>query len=219
MQDPHMPPNDDNNDAQKQLDAQLQGQAELQGQLQGQGQGQGEHQSQTQSSDNSNINGNLNCDSNSNDNANCNVNANYNTSDTNVTVDGSVADQTALCSQPSAIDMSNLSIEMPDNQGIVNLMPSNVYQTIDGTGDNANNVTPGEQPRHQRLCLGYHQRRPRLDQWPDRRRHSRHRQQRLVMGCDVGSGNGQGDSFSQTLTSGGAVDALTHSIVLGSNTS
>ena len=37
--------------------------------------------------------------------------------------------------------MSNLSIEMPDNQGIVNLMPSNVYQTIDGTGDNANNVT------------------------------------------------------------------------------
>jgi len=53
----------------------------------------------------------------------------------------SVADQTALCSQPSAIDMSNLSIEMPDNQGIANLMPSNVYQTIDGTGDNANNVT------------------------------------------------------------------------------
>src|SRR5690348_18346530 len=54
-------------------------------------------------------------------NANCNVNANYNQSDTNVTVDVSVADQTALCSQPSAIDMSNLSIEMPDNQGIANL--------------------------------------------------------------------------------------------------
>ena len=141
MSDPHMPPKDDNNDAQKQLEAQLQGQAELQGQLQGQGQGQGEHQDQSQYSDNSNLNGNLNCDSNSNDNANCNVNANYNTSDTNVTVDVSVADQTALCSQPSAIDMSNLSIEMPDNQGIANLMPSNVYQTIDGTGDNANNVT------------------------------------------------------------------------------
>ena len=222
MSDPHMPPKDDNNDAQKQLEAQLQGQAELQGQLQGQGQGQGEHQDQSQYSDNSNLNGNLNCDSNSNDNANCNVNANYNTSDTNVTVDVSVADQTALCSQPSAIDMSNLSIEMPDNQGIANLMPSNVYQTIDGTGDNANNVTfnldqvnnlvsngtasditNGDNASISGLTggdtvgIGNHG-----GDWDG----------------DVGSTNGPGDSFSQTLTSAGAVDALTQSMVLGSNT-
>ena len=219
---PPMPP-DDNNDGQKQLDAQLQGQAELQGQLQGQGQGQGEHQSQTQSSDNSNINGNLNCDSNANDNANCNVNANYNTSDTNVTVDVSVADQTALCSQPSAIDMSNLSICMPDNQGILNLMPSNVYQTIDGTGDNANNVTFNLDQVNNLVsngCVsdvsnGYGASISGLtggdtvgignsggDSWSG----------------DVGSNDGPGASFSQTLTSAGAVDALTQSIVLGSNT-
>ncbi len=222
MSDPHMPPKDDNNDPQKQLEAQLQGQAELQGQLQGQGQGQGEHQSQTQSSDNSNINGNMNYDSNANDNANCNVNANYNQSDTNVTVDVSVADQTALCSQPSAIDMSNLSIEMPDNQGIANLMPSNVYQTISGDGDGANNVvfnldqvnnlvsngcasdiTNGQSASISGLTggdtvgIGNHG-----DSWDG----------------DVGSSNGQGDAFSQTLTSAGAVDALTQSIVLGSNT-
>ena len=222
MQDPHMPPNDDNNDAQKQLDAQLQGQAELQGQLQGQGQGQGEHQSQTQSSDNSNINGNLNCDSNANDNANCNVNANYNTSDTTVTVDVSVADQTATTSQPSAIDMGDLQIYMPDNQGIVNLMPENIYQTIDGTGDGANNVvfnldqvnnlvsngtasdiTNGQNASISGLTggdtvgIGNHG-----DTWDG----------------DVGSGNGRGASFTQSLDHAGAVDALTQSIVLGSNT-
>ena len=218
----HNPPPPDDSDLQKQLNAQLQGQAELQGQLQGQAQGQGEHQSQSQVSDNANCNGNLNCDSNANDNANCNMNANYNTSDTNVTVDVSVADQTASCAQQAAIDMGDLQINMPDNQGIVNLMPSDVYQTINGTGDGANNVvfnldqvnnlvsngtasdiTNGQNASVSGLSggdtvgIGYHG-----GSWDG----------------DVGSTNGPGDAFSQSLTNSGAADALTQSIVLGSNT-
>jgi len=134
----------------------------------------------------------------------------------------SVADQTALCSQPSAIDMSNLSIEMPDNQGIANLMPSNVYQTIDGTGDNANNVTFNLDQVNNLVSNG---------QASDITNGDNASINGLTGGDtvgignhgggwdgDVGSGNGQGDAFSQTLTNSGAVDALTQSIVLGSNT-
>ena len=36
--------------------------------------------------------------------------------------------------------MSCLQINMPDNEGIANLMPENIYQTINGTGEGANNV-------------------------------------------------------------------------------
>jgi len=130
---------DDKDDLQKQLQAQLQGQAEIQAQ----GQAQGEHQSQSQYQDSSNcnVNGNLNCNANANESANCNINANYNSSTTTVCVDVKVSDQIESSPQAAAIDMSSLQINMPDNHGIANLMPENIYQTIDGTGDNANNVT------------------------------------------------------------------------------
>ena len=114
-----------------------QAQGELQGQLQGQGQGEYQGQSQHQSSDNYNVNGNLNCDTNANDNANCNINANYNTSVTTVCVDVKVSEQISESPQQAAIDMSCLKIDMPCNDGIVNLMPENIYQTIDGSGSNA----------------------------------------------------------------------------------
>ena len=132
--------NKDKDDLQKQLQAQLQGQAELQAQAQGQGQGQGQSQSQHQDSSNCNLNGNVNCDSNSNDNSNCNYNANVNYSSTSVCVDVKVSDQICESPQQAAIDMSCLKIDMPCNEGIVNLMPENIYQTINGTGEGANNM-------------------------------------------------------------------------------
>src|SRR5262249_22572897 len=89
---------------------------------------------------NCNTNGNFNCDTNANDNANCNINANYNTSTTTVCVDVKVSDQICESPQQAAIDMSCLNIDMPCNQGIVNLMPESIYQNING--DHAgNNVT------------------------------------------------------------------------------
>jgi hypothetical protein len=107
-------------------------------------------------------------------------------------------------------------------QGIVNLMPSNVYQTIDGTGDNANNVTFNLDQVNNLVSNGCAS---------DITNGDNASISGLTGGDtvgignhgggwdgDVGSGNGQGDSFSQTLTSAGAVDALTQSIVLGSNT-
>src|SRR6478752_2867223 len=139
---PKEPPKDDHHnddDLLKQLQAQAQAQGELQAQLQGQVQGQG--QSQSQESSNCNLNGNVNCDSNSNDNSNCNYNANVNYSSTSVCVDVKVSDQICESPQQAAIDMSCLKIDMPCNDGIVNLMPENIYQTINGTGDGANNVT------------------------------------------------------------------------------
>ena len=136
MSEPSKPPrpddnhHDDKDDLQKQLQAQLQGQAEFQ--AQGQAQGQGEHQSQSQHQDSSNcnVNGNLNCNANANESANCNINANYNSSTTTVCVDVKVSDQIESSPQQAAIDMSNLQINMSDNQGIANLMPENIYQTI-----------------------------------------------------------------------------------------
>ena len=136
MSEPSKPPrpddnhHDDKDDLQKQLQAQLQGQAEFQ--AQGQAQGQGEHQSQSQHQDSSNcnVNGNLNCNANANESANCNINANYNSSTTTVCVDVKVSDQIESSPQQAAIDMSNLQINMSDNQGIANLMPENIYQAI-----------------------------------------------------------------------------------------
>ena len=56
-------------------------------------------------------------------------------------MDVKVSDQICKSPQQAAIDMSCLKIDMPCNDGIVNLMPENIYQTINGTGDGANNVT------------------------------------------------------------------------------
>src|SRR6476469_9637881 len=140
---PKEPPKDDHHnddDLLKQLQAQAQAQGELQAQLQGQGQGQGQGQSQSQESENCNLNGNVNCDSNSNDNSNCNYNANVNYNSTSVCVDVKVDAQVCESQQAPAIDMSCLKIDMPCNEGIVNLMPENIYQTISGDGNNANNV-------------------------------------------------------------------------------
>jgi hypothetical protein len=223
-QPPPKPPEHDDQDKSnllKQLEAQAQAQGELQAQAQGQGQGEGQSQCQTQSSDNCNVNGNLNCDTNANDNANCNVNANYNTSSTTVCVDVKVSDQVCESPQQAAIDMSHLDICAPGNQGIINLMPENIYQTIDGGGTGANNVTFNlDQVNNlvsngQVSCvsnglgatvdnlsggntvgIGNHN-----GDWDG----------------SVGSHNGDGASFSQSLDHAGAVDAISQSIVLGAN--
>ncbi len=193
----------------------------MQAQAQGQGQGEGQSQCQTQSSDNCNVNGNLNCNSNANDNANCNVNANYNTSSTTVCVDVKVSDQVSESPQQAAIDMSHLDICAPNNDGIINLMPENIYQTISGDGDGANNVVFNLDQVNNLVSngsahdisnggyatvsslyggdvngIGNHG-----NQWEG----------------DVGSHNGDGAAFSQSLDHAGAVDAISQSIVLGAN--
>ena len=224
-QQPPKPPEHEDQDKSnllKQLEAQAQAQGELQAQAQGQGQGEGQSQCQTQSSDNCNVNGNLNCDTNANDNANCNVNANYNTSSTTVCVDVKVSDQVCESPQQAAIDMSHLDICAPGNQGIINLMPENIYQTINGTGDGANNVvfnldqvnnlvsngTASDITNGQNATISYLNGGDTVgignhgDTWDG----------------DVGTNNGSGSAFTQSLDHAGAVDALTQSIVLGSNT-
>ncbi|HET9716529.1 MAG TPA: hypothetical protein VFP60_10140 [Pseudolabrys sp.] len=217
------PPKEDHdkNNLQAQLEAQAQAQGELQGQLQGQGQGEYQGQSQHQSSENCNVNGNVNYDANANDNANCNINANYNVSSTTVCVDVKVSDQICESPQQAAIDMSQLSICMPDNDGIVNLMPENIYQTIDGSGSNANNVVFNLDQVNNLVSngdvscvsngdganvfglkggdtvgIGNGD-----DHW----------------GGSVGSHNGDGAAFTQSLDSAGSVDAIGQSIVLGAN--
>jgi hypothetical protein len=223
-QQPPKPPEHEDQDKSnllKQLEAQAQAQGELQAQAQGQGQGEGQSQCQTQSSDNCNVNGNLNCDTNANDNANCNVNANYNTSCTTVCVDVKVSDQVCESPQQAAIDMSHLDICAPGNQGIINLMPENIYQTINGTGDGANNVvfnldqvnnlvsngqvscvsnglgaTVDNLSGGNTVGIGNHG-----GDWDG----------------SVGSHNGDGASFTQSLDHAGAVDAISQSIVLGAN--
>ena len=227
MTTPREPPkdnHDDKDDLQKQLQAQLQGQAELQ--AQGQAQGQGEHQSQSQHQDSSNcnVNGNLNCDTNANENANCNINANYNTSSTTVCVDVKVSDQICESPQQAAIDMSCLKIDMPCNEGIVNLMPENIYQTINGTGEGANNVVFNLDQVNNLVSNGSVSDVSNGDL--------------ATVSClsggdttgigndsylggswdgKVGSGNGDGAAFTQSLDSAGSVDAISQSIVLGAN--
>jgi len=216
---PKEPPKDDHHnddDLLKQLQAQAQAQGELQAQLQGQGQGQGQGQSQSQESSNCNLNGNVNCDSNSNDNSNCNYNANVNYSSTSVCVDVKVSDQICESPQQAAIDMSCLKIDMPCNDGIVNLMPENIYQTINGTGDYANNVTFN------------------LDQVNNMVSNGDCAEVSCLSGGNtvgignssyfggdwdgkVGSANGDGAAFTQSLDHAGSVDAISQSIVLGSN--
>ena len=216
---PKEPPKDDHHnddDLLKQLQAQAQAQGELQAQLQGQGQGQGQGQSQSQESSNCNLNGNVNCDSNSNDNSNCNYNANVNYSSTSVCVDVKVSDQICESPQQAAIDMSCLKIDMPCNDGIVNLMPENIYQTINGTGDGANNVTFN------------------LDQVNNMVSNGDCAEVSCLSGGNtvgignssyfggdwdgkVGSANGDGAAFTQSLDHAGSVDAISQSIVLGSN--
>jgi len=224
---PKEPPKDDHHnddDRLKQLQAQAQAQGELQAQLQGQGQGQGQGQSQSQESSNCNLNGNVNCDSNSNDNSNCNYNANVNYSSTSVCVDVKVSDQICESPQQAAIDMSCLKIDMPCNDGIVNLMPENIYQTINGTGDYANNVTFNLDQVNNMVSNGYVSGVSNGDcaevsclsggntvgignssyfggDWDGK----------------VGSANGDGAAFTQSLDHAGSVDAISQSIVLGSN--
>ena len=221
---PKEPPKDDHHnddDLLKQLQAQAQAQGELQAQLQGQGQGQGQGQSQSQESSNCNLNGNVNCDSNSNDNSNCNYNANVNYSSTSVCVDVKVSDQICESPQQAAIDMSCLKIDMPCNDGIVNLMPENIYQTINGTGDYANNVTFNLDQVNNMVSNGYVSGVSNGDC--------------AEVSClsggntvgignhggdwdgSVGSHNGDGASFTQSLDHAGAVDAISQSIVLGAN--
>src|SRR5690242_7481700 len=221
---PKEPPKDDHHnddDLLKQLQAQAQAQGELQAQLQGQGQGQGQGQAQSQESSNCNLNGNVNCDSNSNDNSNCNYNANVNYSSTSVCVDVKVSDQICESPQQAAIDMSCLKIDMPCNEGIVNLMPENIYQTINGTGDGANNIVFNLDQVNNLVSNGeaYNISNGDCaqvtgltggntvgignggDEWDGK----------------VGSGNGDGAAFSQSLDHAGAVDAISQSIVLGAN--
>src|SRR6478672_58730 len=221
---PKEPPKDDHHnddDLLKQLQAQAQAQGELQAQLQGQGQGQGQGQSQSQESSNCNLNGNVNCDSNSNDNSNCNYNANVNYSSTSVCVDVKVSDQVCESPQQAAIDMSHLDICAPCNEGIINLMPENIYQTINGTGEGASNVvfnldqvnnlvsngqvscvsnglgaTVDNLSGGNTVGIGNHG-----GDWDG----------------SVGSHNGDGASFTQSLDHAGAVDAISQSIVLGAN--
>jgi len=220
---PHQDPKD--NDLQKQLEVQAQAQGELQAQAEGQAQGQGEHQSQSQhqDSENCNLNGNVNCDSNSNDNSNCNYNANVNYNSTSVCVDVKVDAQVCESQQAPAIDMSCLKIDMPCNEGIVNLMPENIYQTISGDGNNANNVVFNLDQVNNLVSNGEVSSISNGD-WA---------QVSCLSGGDtvgignsgsfsdwdgkVGSANGDGAAFTQSLAGAGAVDAITQSIVLGAN--
>jgi hypothetical protein len=205
----------------KQLEAQAQAQGELQAQAQGQGQGECQSQSQHQDSENCNVNGNLNCNANANDNANCNVNANYNTSSTTVCVDVKVSDQICESPQQAAIDMSHLDICAPNNQGIINLMPENIYQTINGTGEGANNVVFNLDQVNNLVSNG--------------QAHDISNGDHASVSClsggntvgigngeygwegKVGSSNGDGAAFTQSLDHAGAVDAISQSINLGSN--
>src|SRR6478735_7500173 len=226
-QQPPKPPEHEEQDKSnllKQLEAHAQAPGELHAQAQGQGQGEGQSQCQTQSSDNCNVNGNLNCDTNANDNANCNVNANYNTSSTTVCVDVKVSDQVCESPQQAAIDMSHLDICAPCNEGIINLMPENIYQTINGTGEGASNVVFNLDQVNNLVSNGYVSGVSNGDcaevsclsggntvgignssyfggDWDGK----------------VGSANGDGAAFTQSLDHAGSVDAISQSIVLGSN--
>ena len=225
-QQPPKPPEHEDQDKSnllKQLEAQAQAQGELQAQAQGQGQGEGQSQCQTQSSDNCNVNGNLNCDTNANDNANCNVNANYNTSSTTVCVDVKVSDQVCESPQQAAIDMSHLDICAPGNQGIINLMPENIYQTINGTGDGANNVVFNLDQVNNLVSNGSVSC---VENGNNASVSNLTGGDSVGIGNyghgsgwegDVGTQNGAGAAFSQSLDGAGAIDAIGQSIVLGAN--
>ncbi len=130
-------------------------------------------------------------------------------------------DQISESPQQAAIDMSHLDICAPGNLGIINLMPENIYQTINGTGDGANNVvfnldqvnnlvsngqvscvsnglgaTVENLSGGNTIGIGNHG-----GEWDG----------------SVGSHNGEGASFTQSLDSAGSVDAISQSIVLGAN--
>jgi hypothetical protein len=224
MPQPNNHPDDkDKSDLQAQLEAQAQAQGELQAQAQGQGQGEHQSQSQHQSSENCNLNGNVNCDSNSNDNSNCNFNANVNYNSTSVCVDVKVDAQVSESQQAPAIDMSCLKIDMPCNEGIVNLMPENIYQTISGDGEGANNVVFNVDQVNNLVSNGY----------ASGITNGESATVSCLEGGDtvgvgnsgsfsdwdgaVGNATGNGNAFAQSLDHAGAVDAISQSIVLGAN--
>jgi hypothetical protein len=220
---PHQDPKD--NDLQKQLEVQAQAQGELQAQAEGQAQGQGEHQSQSQhqDSENCNLNGNVNCDSNSNDNSNCNYNANVNYNSTTVCVDVKVDAQVSESQQAPAIDMSHLDICTPYNEGIINLMPENIYQTISGDGNNANNVVFNLDQVNNLVSNGSVSC---VENGNNASVSNLTGGDSVGIGNyghgsgwegDVGTQNGAGAAFSQSLDGAGAIDAIGQSIVLGAN--
>jgi hypothetical protein len=224
MPQPNNHPDDkDKSNLQAQLEAQAQAQGELQAQAQGQGQGEHQSQSQHQSSENCNTNGNINCNSDSNDNSNCNFNANVNYNSTSVCVDVKVDAQVSDAQQASAIDMSHLDICAPNNEGIINLMPENIYQTISGDGAGANNVVFNLDQVNNLVSNG---------EASNISNGSWASVSNLSGGDSVGIGNaghgsdftgqvgnatGDGNAFTQSLDHAGAVDALSQSIVLGAN--
>ncbi len=132
----HPPPNNhhDDDDLQKQLQAQLQAQAELQAQLQGQGQGQ--HQSQHQESEN--YNKNFNADVNLNGNANLNVNVNKTEVCVDVKVKADVSATGETDNHQGGIDMSATYIDASHLDGILNVTPEIINQTINGGGAGTN---------------------------------------------------------------------------------
>ena len=124
----------DKNNLQAQLEAQAQAQAELQAQLQGQGQGQ--HQSQSQESEN--YNKNFNADVNLNGNANLNVNVNKTEVCVDVKVKADVCATGETDNHQGGIDMGYLSINVSEIEGILNITPEIINQTINGGGAGTN---------------------------------------------------------------------------------
>jgi hypothetical protein len=224
MPQPNNHPDDkDKSDLQAQLEAQAQAQGELQAQAQGQGQGEHQSQSQHQSSENCNTNGNVNCDSNSNDNSNCNFNANVNYNSTSVCVDVKVDAQVCESQQAPAIDMSHLDICAPYNEGIINLMPENIYQTISGDGGGANNVVFNVDQVNNLVSNGVA---TCIENGGNATVENLHGGDSVGVGNyghgspwegDVGNAGGNGNAFAQSLDHAGAVDAISQSIVLGAN--
>jgi hypothetical protein len=125
---------EDKKNLQAQLEAQAQAQAELQAQLQGQGQGQ--HQSQESENYNKNFNADVNLNGNANLNANVNLNKTEVCVDVKVNADVSASGETD--SHTYGIDMGYLSINVSELDGILNLSPEIINQTINGGGAGTN---------------------------------------------------------------------------------
>jgi hypothetical protein len=247
--DPHKDPHHDDkdkNNLQAQLEAQAQAQAELQAQLELQGQGQGQHQSQHQESEN--YNKNFNADVNLNGNANLNANVNLNKTevcvDVKVNADVSASGDNHQYDHQFGIDMSNLSINVYDQDGIINVNPEIINQTINGGGaganvlfnlDQVNNLVDNDKAwsitqsgtvnvtdvdgKGGDISIGGSDDGGRHDGGPHISMNGHEDGGSGTPSVQIGSGNGDGSTNSTLVDSSGnvTIDALTQSIVLGAN--
>ena len=119
--------------------------------------------------------------------------------------------------------MSHLDICAPYNEGIINLMPENIYQTISGDGHNANNVVFNLDQVNNLVSNGSVSC---VENGNNASVSNLTGGDSVGIGNyghgsgwegDVGTQNGAGAAFSQSLDGAGAIDAIGQSIVLGAN--